>query len=88
MACVSTSSIEESGADADMVIVFAAVAAAFPRAAHVRDCAHAAAYNADRSGVSFIAMQDGAALYEDYPNVGSAAPPRLRGRTCICAPPG
>jgi len=67
--------------------MFAAVAAVFPRTAHVRDRAHAAAYNADRGGVSVIAVQDGAALYEDYPNVGSAAPPQLRGRTCTSAPP-
>jgi CubicO group peptidase (beta-lactamase class C family) len=41
----------------------AKAASAFPRAA---------AYNAERSGISFLVMRSGAVLFEDYPNGGAA----------------
>lgn len=53
-----------------LLAVGAAACLAVPARAQSLNFAAAAAYSAERRGVSFVALRGGASIYEDYPNQG------------------
>jgi CubicO group peptidase (beta-lactamase class C family) len=57
----------------DFLTAATAAAIAAPARAQPRNFAAAAAYSAERLGVSLIVLREGQVLYEDYPNGGGAA---------------